>query len=151
MDISIYVLNDNLKDILKLRDLFYYISGFILIFITSSCEPISADRLYGKWEYIKVENLNKNNPDSISATELKVENPSITFTQSNKLQINWGGKILSHGTFKMEDRMIRYTEILKDNRTREFPFLIKVLSDTILIFETMTANSTRITAVKMGK
>jgi hypothetical protein len=122
-----------------------------LISIFSNCSQVSADKLYGEWKYIKVENLDKNNPDSVTATDLKIENPSITFTKTHKLQIMWGGKVLSHGTFRMEDRMIRYTEILEDNRTREFPFLIKDLSDTVLIFETMAASSTRVTAVRLSK
>ena len=122
-----------------------------MITILYSCSKVSADKLYGEWTYIKVENLDKTSPDSVSAADLKTQHPSISFTKSHKLEINWGGKKLSHGTFKMEDRMIRYTEILDDNRTREFPFLIKELSDSLLIFETMAASSPRVTAVKLSE
>ncbi|MBC7912626.1 MAG: hypothetical protein H7Y07_00750 [Pyrinomonadaceae bacterium] len=144
-------LKTNIRYILKLRTLFYYLLTCFWIIIFSNCSKVSADKLYGEWKYIKVENLDKNNPDSVSAADLKTDHPSISFTKTHKLQINWGGKVLSHGTFKIDDRMIRYTEILEDNRTREFPFLIKELSDTLLIFETMAASSTRVTAVKSSK
>lgn len=136
---------------MKLRTLYYYLLTCFLITIFYSCRKVSADKLYGEWTYIKVENLDKTSPDSVSAADLKTQHPSISFTKSHKLEINWGGKKLSHGTFKMEDRMIRYTEILDDNRTREFPFLIKELSDSLLIFETMAASSTRVTAVKLSE
>jgi hypothetical protein len=61
----------------------------------------------------------------------------------------WGGKLLSYGTFRMEDNMIRYKEVLEGGTTREFPFLIKKISENRLVFETMEQDATRITAERI--
>ena len=128
----------------------YYFSACFLLLLLSNCNQIPAGKLYGKWKYIQVENLNINDTDSVTAGELKIQDPLIEFTKSNKLVIYWGGKILSHGTFKMENRMIRFTEDLGNGKTREFPFLIKDISESVLVFETMSASSTRVRAVKVS-
>ena len=49
----------------------------------------------------------------------------------------WGGKRLSHGKFRMEDSMIRYKENLEGGTTREFPFLIKEITNDKLVFENL--------------
>lgn len=107
-----------------------------------------AEKLYGKWNYIKVENPNSNSPDSVTAAELTLQQPFITFSKNRDLIIMWGGKKLSSGKFRIDKNMIRYTENLPDGKKREFPFLVTALSDDKLIFETMEQNSTRVTAVK---
>ena len=44
--------------------------------------------------------------------------------------------------------MIRYTEDLPGGQKREFPFLIKSLSEKELVFQTMEQNFTTVTALK---
>lgn len=100
----------------------------------------------GRWNYIKV--VNADPEDITSDEELKQASPAIIFTETNDLIIEWGGKQLSHGKYKLDGKMIRYTESLEGGRTREFPFLISKLTDTELVFETMEKNYSRVTAIK---
>jgi uncharacterized membrane protein len=60
----------------------------------------------------------------------------------------WGGKVLSHGKFKTDGKNIRYTETLPDGKTREFPFWVMKLTDKEIVFETMGADGSRVTAVR---
>ncbi|HEY0054251.1 MAG TPA: hypothetical protein VGB63_02750 [Pedobacter sp.] len=110
--------------------------------------PVKPEQLYGEWKYTKVESPNQNPPYSMPAEEIKKENPSIKFIKDKDLIIVWGGKTLSYGKFRMEDRMIRYKENLPGGITREFPFLIKQITNEKLVFETMNQDVSRITAVK---
>jgi hypothetical protein len=120
---------------------------FVIVLLCSSCvREIERKDLYGTWDYVKVQNFNP--PDSLSSTELEREKPAIVFYADSNLLINWGGKQLSHGTYKMDGKMIRYTESLEGGRKREFPFLIKELGEKELVFETMEQNYTRIKAKK---
>jgi hypothetical protein len=122
----------------------------ILILLTiSSCKlSISADELYGKWKYVKVEQPNADPPDSVRRDELLAQAPYIQFNQNNTLLMMWGGKVLSHGKFTTEGRNIRYTESLPDGTTRQFPFWVSELSDKEIVFETKGADGSRATAVK---
>ncbi len=127
------------------------ILSVLLLFISFAginCTSVPAEDLFGKWNYVKIENSDKEDADSVTTSELKIQNPSIEFTKPDSLKIYWGGKVLSKGNFRMDKKMIRYTEILTENRVREFPFLIVEISPKTLVFETMEAKSTRITAVK---
>jgi len=117
----------------------------MLVFASCS-NAINEDQLYGRWNYISVENFNP--PESLSREELIAQSPSITFSKNNKLVIEWGGKQLSHGTYRMDGKMIRYTESLESGRKREFPFLINELGDKVLVFQTMEQNYTRVKAKK---
>lgn len=120
---------------------------FALAIIISSCtKSMNIEDLYGRWNYIAVENFNP--PDSLTKNELIEQSPAIIFSADNKLVIEWGGKQLSHGTYRMDGKMIRYTEFLEGGRKREFPFLIKELGENELVFETMEQNYTRIKAKK---
>jgi len=123
-------------------------AGIIVFGIAlSSCsKEIDPKDLYGRWNYIAVENFNP--PDSLTRNELIEQAPAIVFSTGNKLLIEWGGKQLSHGTYKMDGKMIRYTESLEGGRKREFPFLIKELGEDELVFETMEQNYTRVKAKK---
>jgi hypothetical protein len=126
----------------------YILFGF-LIALLYSCKPsVTADQLYGKWKYIKDEQPNANPPDSTSSGDLKIEDPSIQFLKDNTLQIRWGGKMISHGKFTVEDKKIQYTETLPDGTTRKFPFWIMDFTGKQLVFETTGQDGTRITAVK---
>ena len=126
-----------------------YITTVLLTCLFTSCKPsVTADKLYGKWKYIKDEQPNANPPDSTSTGDLKIEDPSIQFFKDNTLQIWWGGKMISHGKFTVEDKKIEYAETLPDGSTRKFPFWIMDFTGKQLVFETTGEDGTRITAVK---
>jgi hypothetical protein len=121
--------------------------GFLLF---SSCRPAAIKRgaLLGKWKYLKVENPNSKPPDSVSSTELEIEAPYIKFSQNDSMMIWWGGRVLSHGTFRLDGNNIRVKEILEGGKTREFPFFVSKLTDKDLIFETMGDDGSKVTAAK---
>jgi hypothetical protein len=123
----------------------FFISFSVLV-LASCSNAIDADELYGRWDYIAVENFNP--PDSLTKEELIAQAPAILFSKDNKLVIEWGGMQLSHGTYKMDGKMIRYTEFLEGGGKREFPFLIKELGEKDLVFQTMEQNYTRVKAKK---
>lgn len=118
-----------------------------LIFAACSI-PMNQEKLIGSWDYIKIDNLNSQSEDITTLDELKEAKPYIHFSDKNELQIFWGGKLLSSGTFRIEGKMIRYKEDLQDGGQREFPFLVKSLSESEIVFETMSSVGTRVTAVK---
>ena len=120
--------------------------SFSALVLASCSNAIDADELYGRWDYVAVENFNP--PDSLTREELIAQAPAILFSKDNKLVIEWGGKQLSHGTYRLDGKMIRYTEFLKGGIKREFPFLIKELGDKELLFQTMEQNYTRVKAKK---
>ena len=122
----------------------------IMICLVSCSSSIQPEDLYGEWKYIKI--LNVHTPaESTTADEISAQAPSIRFTKSNELVIMWGGKPLSHGKFRLEGKMIRYTEDLEGGKTREFPFLVSKLTENEIVFETMESEATRITAKKVVK
>ena len=127
-------------------NLFY--GAIALVFFASCHQDIRPEDLYGKWKYLKVENPNSNPPDSVSSTEIKIQSPYIEFTKKDSVLILWGGKVLSHGTFRLDGSNIRIKEILADGKTREFPFWVSKLTKTDLIFETRGEDGSRVTAVK---
>ncbi|HQS51094.1 MAG: hypothetical protein B7X86_00170 [Sphingobacteriales bacterium 17-39-43] len=117
------------------------------ILLCSSCSfEVEKIDLLGRWNYVKV--VNADPEDITSDEELKQASPAIIFTETNDLIIEWGDKQLSKGKYKLDGKMIRYTESLEGGRTREFPFLISKLSDTELVFQTMEKNYSRVTAIK---
>ena len=121
----------------------------VILSFASCTKSVKPEELYGEWQYIKVESPRQNPPYIMPEEEVQAENPSIRFSKTYDLVIMWGGKRLSHGKFRMEDRMIRYKENLEDGTTREFPFLIKEITDDKLVFETMSQDLTRITAIRI--
>ena len=123
----------------------------IALFVISSCKqkPIQHEALLGKWKYVKVENPNSHPPDSVSATELEIESPYIKFSKDDSMMIWWGGKVLSHGTFKLDGSNIQVKEILDGGKTRDFPFIVSRLTDKDLVFETSGEEGTKVTAVKV--
>lgn len=117
-----------------------------MISLSSCTRSIEQKELYGRWNYVSVKNAD---PEEITSDEeIKQQSPAIIFTETNDLIIEWGGKQLSHGKYKMDGKMIRYTEYLEGGRTRVFPFLIRELTDEELVFETMEKNYTRVKALK---
>lgn len=117
-----------------------------LILFSSCSNTIKPEDLYGRWNYIKVENSNPQ--DTLPDGELELQSPAIIFNDKQDLIIVWGGKKLSSGKFRMEGKMIRYTEDLPGGQNREFPFLIKSLNEKELVFQTMEQSVTTVTARK---
>src|SRR4051812_8218323 len=94
-----------------------FISAFVIVL--AACKPApTPEKLYGTWKYVKVENPGANPPSIEPDWKLKMDNPSIVFSKNNELTIWWAGKILSHGTFKVDEKNILYKEVLPDGRTR---------------------------------
>ena len=120
--------------------------SIVLLVFTSCSNTIKQEELYGRWNYLKVNNTNPQ--DTLPDGELELQSPAIIFDNRQDLVIEWGGKTLSSGKFRMEGKMIRYTENLPGGQKREFPFLIKSLTDKELIFQTMEQNVTTVTALK---
>lgn len=120
--------------------------SIVLLVFTSCSNTIKQEELYGRWNYLKVNNTNPQ--DTLPDGELELQSPAIIFDNKQNLVIEWGGKTLSSGKFRMEGKMIRYTENLPGGQKREFPFLIKSLTDKELIFQTMEQNVTTVTALK---
>ena len=104
--------------------------------------------LIGKWDYVRIENLNAQSEESTTAEDLKIAKPYIQFTAENKVQIIWDRKVLSSGTYRLDGQMIRYQENLPGGRQREFPFLVNSLSEKKIVFQTMSNENTRVTALK---
>jgi hypothetical protein len=123
--------------------IFFFYSLFLFLSCSGSIDP---QQLYGEWNYVKV--VNADPEDITSDVELKQAKPVIFFSESQELKIEWDGKQISTGKFKLDGKMIRYTETLEGGRTREFPFLISKLTDTELVFQTMEKNYTRVTAIR---
>lgn len=119
-----------------------------IMLLTACQRNITPEKLYGKWKYIKLESPGANPPSTEPDWKLKAEDPSIVFSKNNELIIWWNGKILTHGTFRVDVNNIRYKEVLPDGRTREFPFYVSKLTDNEIIFETLGPDGSRVTAVK---
>jgi hypothetical protein len=120
----------------------------IILFLTA-CQPgITPQKLYGEWKYVKIENPGANPPSTDPDWKLKIEHPSIVFSKNNELTIWWEGKILTHGTFSVDVKNIRFKEDLPGGQTREFPFYVSKLTDKEIVFETLGAEGSRVTAIK---
>jgi hypothetical protein len=127
---------------------FIYLPIIILLLFAVSCKSsISSADLYGKWKYVKVEHPD-DPTDSVRSRELAYDKPYIRFYSNDSLQMMWGGKILSHGTFTTDGHNIRYKEQMPDGTTRAFPFWVIKLTDKEIVFETTVADKSRVTAVK---
>lgn len=119
------------------------------IAITSCKHAIDPKMLVGKWNYVKIENpYSPNPPDTVSTKELAEKVPYIRLSQNGVLLMMWDHKVLSHGTYKVVDGNISYTEQIADGKTRTFPFWIKQLTDKEIIFETKEDDAIRVTAKK---
>jgi hypothetical protein len=127
-----------------------YFILFTLLLIATSCKPkinLKIGNLYGRWNYVKVENPNSHPPDSVKHSELVAASPYVLFTKDS-LIIWWGGKELSHGTFNVAGDSIVMKETLPGNTTREFAFHISELTDKQIIFSTRGEDGSEVTAVK---
>ncbi|MBS1532986.1 MAG: hypothetical protein JSU01_21985 [Bacteroidetes bacterium] len=108
---------------------------------------MTAEALFGRWNYTKVENPNSHPPDSVKHADLVAASPYIMFTKDSLL-IWWAGKELSHGTFKTAGDSIVMKEILPGNTTRQFAFYVTELTDKEIIFSTRGEDGSQVTAVK---
>ena len=126
----------------------YLLLLFFSVLILGCSRSVDQVGLIGKWDYIRIENLNAQSEDSTTAEDLKIAKPYIQFTAENKVQIIWDGKVLSSGTYRLDGQMIRYQENLAGGRKREFPFLVNSLSEEKIVFQTMSNENTRVTALK---
>ena len=126
------------------------LSVVITYILSASCKrALDPKNLVGKWNYIKVENpYSPNPPDTVSKTELAENVPYIRLSANGVLMMVWGHRVLSHGTYKITDQNIVYTEQLPDNKTRTFPFWIKKLDYKEIVFETKEDDAIRVTAKK---
>lgn len=121
----------------------YLIPIAINMILFSACSnDIKKEDLYGRWNYIAVENADPE--DKLPDGELESQSPAIIFDASNNLIIEWGGKKISSGKYRMDGKMIRFMEDLPNNQKREFPFLIKSLTEKELVFQTMEHNMTTV-------
>jgi len=119
-------------------------------FLLLSCKKqikLSPAQLYGKWNYIKVENPNAHPPDSVKSDELKIQKPYLLVSKDS-LQLWWGGGILSKGTYTLAGDSIVYKEILPGGQTRVFPFIVSKLTTRDIVFETTGEDGSFVTAVK---
>ena len=126
----------------------YLLLLFCYVLITGCSRSVDQMGLIGKWDYVRIENLNAQSEESTTAEDLKIAKPYIQFTAENKVQIIWDGKVLSSGTYRLDGQMIRYQENLAGGRKREFPFLVNSLSEEKIVFQTMSNENTRVTALK---
>jgi hypothetical protein len=126
-----------------------YIAAAILLLASCKQQKIklTTDQLYGKWNYIKVENPNAHPPDSVKSDELKIQKPYILFSKDS-VQMWWGGGLLSRGSYKVSGDSIQYKEILPGGQTRVFPFIVSKLTDKEIEFETTGEDGSLVTAVK---
>jgi hypothetical protein len=114
-----------------------------------SCQTaIKPETLYGKWKYVKIENNSVANTNNVTPEQLEAEAPYIQFSKNDSLLIWWGGKVLSHGSYKVDGDKIKVKEILADGKTREFPFIVSKLDDKNLVFETKGDDGAKVTAVR---
>jgi hypothetical protein len=125
------------------------IAGAVALTLFASCQNvIKPEALYGKWKYIKIENNSVSSTTNVTNEQLASEEPYIRFSKNDSLLIWWGGKVLSHGSYKIEGDKIQFKEILTDGKIREFPFIVSKLDDKNLIFETNGDDGAKVTAVK---
>ena len=124
----------------------------IMLYFMASCKPsVNSSTLTGKWKYVKIENPNANPPDTMKKAELDEASPYIQFTPEMKWNIVWGGKYLSHGSYTLDGGNIKVNEKLPDGKTRDFVFTVSELTETNIVFETIGADGSKVTAVRMSK
>ena len=117
--------------------------------LLASCHTaVKPEALYGKWKYVKVENSDIRSTTNVTPEQLESESPYIQFSKNDSALIWWGGKVLTHGSYKIDGNQIMFKEILPGGKTREFPFIVSKLDDKNLIFETTGDDAAKVTAVK---
>ena len=123
--------------------------GTIVFMLLSACQTaVKPGALYGKWKYVKVENSDIRSTTDVTPEQLESESPYIQFSKNDSALIWWGGKVLTHGSYRIDGNRIMFKEILPGGKTREFPFIVSKLDDKNLIFETTGDDAAKVTAVK---
>lgn len=130
-----------------LKQALLILSGIALVFLSACKTSVSPENLRGKWNYIKVFKPDASPPDSVSTMEIEEMKPYIEFSGDNKLQITWGGEVLSKGTYVVNGSNLNFTEVFADGTKRSFPFYVSKLTDKEIIFETVGEDGSRVTAV----
>lgn len=120
----------------------------ITLMITACTGGLDNQKLYGKWKYVKVGVPNSSPPDTVTTAELQDNKPYIEIKPNGNLNIFWGGKLLSHGTYKISGKNLNVHELLPDGKSRDFPFYVSSLTDKQITFETLDNGGSRVTAVK---
>lgn len=123
------------------------LTAIAALMLSSCIKYVKREDLYGKWKYIKVGNPHVES-DSVSSAQLEMEEPCIMFSKNDSMMIWWGGKVLSHGTYKLDGETIHVKEVLDSAKTRNFNFYILKLEGKNLEFETIGNDGTRVVAVK---
>lgn len=131
-----------------IKNKLFLFSVTICILFAACKSSIKPEQLYGKWKYLKIENTDVRSTNNVTSEQLEAESPYVQFSKNDSMLIIWGGRILSHGSYKLDGNNIRVKEILPGGKTRDFPFIISQLDDKNLIFETTGDDGARVTAVK---
>jgi hypothetical protein len=121
---------------------------FSCALLTSCQTAVKPGSLYGKWKYVKIENTDIRSTTNVTSEQLESESPYIQFSKNDSALIWWGGKVLTHGSYKVDRNQILFKEILPGGKTREFPFIVSKLDDKNLIFETTGDDGAKVTAVR---
>jgi len=100
-------------------------SIIVVLFISSCKSEVNLENLIGKWVYVKVEFTNQKPVIIQEKIDLRDKNPHIIFNNDGSAVIYSGGNIISKGIYALENKIIRYEEILPDGQRRKIPFLIK--------------------------
>jgi hypothetical protein len=124
------------------------ITATITLFTAACTGSLNTQQLYGKWKYVKVGVPNSSPPDTVTTADLEENKPYIEIKPDGNFNIFWGGKLLSHGTYKIAGKNLNVHELLPDGKSRDFPFFVSSLSDKQITFETLDKDGSRVTAVK---
>lgn len=124
------------------------IAAACALLFTACTGGLSKEQITGKWKYIRVGVPDSSPPDTVTTAELEENKPYIEFKSDDQFEIIWGGKVLSHGSYKLSGKNINVKEILPDGKSREFPFYVTEIAGKKITFETTCTDASRVTAVK---
>jgi hypothetical protein len=122
--------------------------AFICLFAVACTSGLDTKQLAGKWKYVKVGVPNSSPPDTVTTAELEENKPYIEIKPDGNYNIMWGGKLLSHGSYKISGKNLNMHELLPDGKSRDFPFFVSALTDKQITFETVDKDGSQVTAVK---
>ena len=121
-----------------------FFTVFICCFLLACSTGVKQEDLLGRWNYVSYEYSNKYLDKPLA--NIAVQKPYIEFTKNGNCKIVSSGKVLSKGSYELENKIIRYTENLPGGQKRAIPFLIQSLTNDELVFQTMDAEVKVITA-----
>jgi len=120
----------------------------ICLFAAACTSGLDTKQLEGKWKYVKVGVPNSSPPDTVTTADLEENKPYIEIKADGNYNIMWGGKLLSHGSYKISGKNLNMHELLADGKSRDFPFFVSTLTDKQITFETVDKGGSQVTAVK---